>query len=298
MPAIRSGKLALGVGLGFGAAAIVVRRLNGEHQPGIEEFAIPHSPVHEVGRARILLPIAFHRSESFQGVFTADLEAVRRILPGESLQPVRVAAGRAAFAVSSVRYLEATYQDANGGTRAVVPYGEVFIGPLVTEEPAPPVIPLFTNNPPVGIFVLHLPVTTREARDVGRVLWGMAKFVADMAFEDAIHRQSVSLSEGDKSIMELTVRAGGRREVSRTQFVSYSVLRGQLIRTVVPVLAHRQWQLGSHGSLSLGDHPVADELRRLELSPAPFLTETVVQQRLVMPIGTAIGSAAALRLCR
>ena len=132
-------------------------------------------------------PTVYHRCESSQTLHSARLDAVRELLPTGDLHPVRLPGGRAVVVVSAFRWDEVTSNGVTG--RAVLPYGEVMVGAMVTRRPAPPVLPLAGLVVPglsYGAFVLHLPVTHRQARDGGRVAWGYPKFIADIEFDDSI----------------------------------------------------------------------------------------------------------------
>jgi hypothetical protein len=144
-----------------------------------------------------------------------------------------------------------------------------------------------------GAFLLHIPVTTREALAAGRDLSGLPKFLADMDFTETGTSRSVVVSEQGQQLLTLTVRPAGRPKGLRIAHRDYTALRGQLLRTVVPIQSIVQARWGSGGAtLELGDHPVADQLQRLDLSGTPIQSMNVVQSRMVMPMpGPAIGPA-------
>jgi hypothetical protein len=177
----------------------------------------------------------------------------------------------------------------------MLPYGEVMVAALVSRRPAPPLMPFLAPQSTglgAGAFVLHLPVTTREARDAGRMVFGYPKFVADVEFEDAIETCRARLDEGGRHILTQTIRPAGQTSVLSAPLTLYSVLDGELISETVPMVGLRQRRLGrGGGSLELGDHQVADELRGLDINPEPFLTTRVTGLRLSMTPGRPVGSA-------
>ncbi len=238
-------------------------------------------------------PVVWHRSESYQTLHSASLEAVRAVLPTPDLYPVRLPGDHAAILIASFQHDVITAHGVNG--RAMLPYGEVMVAALVTRRPAPPLVPLVAPAPSglrAGAFVLHLPVTTRAARDGGRLVYGYPKFIADMEFEDAIETCRIRLDEGGRNILTQTIRPAGPTSVTSAPLTLYSVLDGKLIAETMPTVGLQQRRPGRRGGyLELGDHQVADELRGLDLSPEPFVTTRVTGLRFAMTPGQPIGSA-------
>ena len=116
--------------------------------------------------------------------------------------------------------------------------------PCTYGRQAPPWLPLAleAKYPGWGGFVLHLPVTSRVAHDAGRGIWGYTKFVSDMDFFKRPAYQRVRLAEGDSHILTLTVQQSGLTLKDNRPLITYSVLDGQLLKTVVP--SRSVYQLG------------------------------------------------------
>lgn len=239
----------------------------------------------DIGTTELELPILYHRTDCSFGVFSADLEATREALPSDRLYPVKVARGRAAIAVVSYNYIET----------GVGPYGEIGVAALCTlDRQAPPVLPamLEARYPGFGAFVLHLPVTTRIAREAGRAVWGYPKFVADMAFEFRPETHRVELREDGQDVLSLEVERRGRLVQDRKPLVTYSEHHGELIRTELPVRSTYHAGIGRpYGHLELGDHPIGKELRELDISSESIATKSYVDHAAILPAGQAVGDA-------
>lgn len=239
----------------------------------------------DVGSARVDLPVMYYRDDSFMGFFSAAYEPVRALLPSRELFPVTLPNGRATLAVIAFNYMETS----------IGPYGEVGIAiPCTHQRQAPPLLPLILEGqyPGWGGFVLHLPVTSLVARDGGRVIYGYTKFVADMDFQKRPAYQSVRLAEGDAHILTLTVRQRGLPLKDNRPLITYSVRNGELIKTSVPSRA--VYQLGlvpGSGRLELGDHPIADELRSLDISTTAIVTKNYLTRSGILPAGEPVGLA-------
>ncbi len=250
----------------------------------------------QVGNMRLLLPAEYHRSEAVHAIFTADAAAVRASLPSDELRTVMVGRGRCAYVVAALRHHETSVRGEDGLPVTAIPYGELAIGPLVTTRRGPTGLALMRRGPLpdwIGMVVQHMPVTTREARDLGRAFWGYAKFVADMEFAESGNERRVTVAEGGEQILELSVASRGGLRLERSTMLLYSVLDRQLIRTPLPTLAYTRRRMGG-ASLVLGTHLVAEDLRRLDLSSKAMAVEVLPLARLLLPIGEAIGDARAM----
>ena len=193
--------------------------------------------------------------------------------------------------VQAFRYHEVTWTGPDGSQGQMLPYGEISVAAAATVGPAPPVLPLL--QPRLAGFVLQLPVTSREARDGGRDVYGFPKFLADMDFTEAPDSRQVRLSEGGRDILSLTVSTGGPVLPDRRPLVAYSVEDSHLWETVVPVLGHVQARLGGRtGHLEFGDHEVARGLRALDISASPLAVFNYLDHRSILPgPSRSVGSA-------
>lgn len=259
---------------------------------GFYEWPGPR-PVAEVDGLRLRGPAFYHRVDSFGSVHLASYDAVREVLPSSELQPVRWFDGRAVLQIGASRNSVVSGSYADGTTGILAPYGEVTIAAMVTRGPARPVLPLLMPGlHHVGGFILHMPVTTLEARDLGLKIFGLPKFVADMEFREEPLLRQLRLLEQDAEILTLAVRPGDRVTTDRSSGVLYSSLHGDLLETTVRFLGHRQARRGRQaGGLQLGRHPVADQLRALGISPEPLMVASYLDGRLILPFGNPIGAA-------
>lgn len=231
------------------------------------------------------LPIKYYRDDSFMGLFSAAYEPVRALLPSNRLHPIRVPNGRVVVIIIAFHYWDTD----------LGPYGEVGIAiPCTNKERCVSLLPLLAEGrfSGWGGFVLHLPVTSRVARDVGRSLWGYPKFVADMDFVKDPAYQSVELWEEEKHILTLKVEQQGIILKDNRPLISYSVLNDKLIKTIVPVRSIYQLQLcPKFDALELGDHPVAQELKSLDLSTTAIATRCYLTRSAILPAGHCVGPA-------
>lgn len=239
----------------------------------------------QCGGADIELPALYFRDDSFDALFSADLEALRAAMPSDSLHPVPlVRRGRGVIYVGCFDYLDTS----------MGPYGEVGIAvPVVYgRRPPPPLIPLLleTSWPGFGAVILHLPVTRRLARDGGRVQWGYPKFVADMEFQNTPELLECRLDEGGQHILTLRIKKRGPVIPDRRPLITYSVKDGNLLRTKIPQATLSRTALGAGGgSLVVGrEHPVAQSLHELGIDPHPLMTRYYPERSAILPEGEVI----------
>ena len=235
--------------------------------------------------ADVELPVLYFRDDSFGALFSAELEALRAVMPSDKLHPVpTLQRGRGLVYIGAYDYLDTS----------VGPYGEVGVAvPAVYgDRPPPPVIPSLLESrwPGFGAVILHLPVTDRLARDGGRDVWGYAKFTADMQFENTPELEQCRLSEGGQHILTLRIAKRGLVLPDRRPLVTYSVKDHALIRTTIPQTALVRMALGAAGaSLELGDtHPVATSIRALGIDPKPVMTRYYIERSAILPEGEVI----------
>ena len=239
-------------------------------------------------------PFFYHRADAFQSIHLASFDAVQGILPSADLHPIRWFDGRALVGIGVFRYEHVSYEDAEGTTKLLAPYGEISVVALVSRT-KPRLRGLGMLQAALvggGTFILDLPVTTKQARDGGRSIYGMPKFVADMDFSEEPGRRKVVLSEENAHILTVEVRVGGPVMADHAPLMTYSVKDGKLIETRSRFLGHRQTGMGaSSGSLALGEHPVSDRLRALDVATEPLAVSSYLDARLILPTGTPVGPA-------
>jgi hypothetical protein len=228
------------------------------------------------------LPILYFRDDNFVLIFSADERKVLEILPTSSLYPVRVGGGRVAMGVGVFNYIDTT----------IGPYGEIgVVIPVVHGKKPPALWPLLRESayPEYGYLVMHLPVTTLQARDGGRGLWGYTKFTSEMNFTVAPEHYECELSEKGAHIMTVHVERKGFSRRDEKPIVTYSVKDGNLIKTVIPQKAIYVERLRPAGSfVKFGKHPVAKSILALDISPKPLLSRFTLQRSGILPEGKIV----------
>jgi hypothetical protein len=233
----------------------------------------------EVSGHRVQAPFRYLDWSSITAHFPAPVAKVQELLPSGKLVPAQLRPGTAVVTLIAMEYREMVDLE---------PYNEFAVAVPVLYEPGLniPALPLLFPGwfKGFGLYVHHLPVTTEQARVGGVEIYGFPKFLAEISFEET----------GDSVRSQLTVE--GTHVVTleadklpaksrRMELAFYTVKEGKLLRTLVPI----QGQIGSTSrgggaSYTLGDHPIAGELRALGLSETAVSRLYLAQVQSLLPL--------------
>jgi hypothetical protein len=136
----------------------------------------------------------------------------------------------------------------------------------------------------IGVYIHRLPVDREFTCVAGRDIWGFPKWVTSIDIDEpstarprAGSGTSVRLVDDGVHVLTLGIAAGGRLRLPPRAPPSYSFADGVLRRTT--------WTTSSEGTtgrfggatLTLGDHPMADELRSLGLPKRALFSSSAAQ---------------------
>ena len=202
------------------------------------------------------LPIRYFDAQLLIATYLVDYGRASALLKNTGVIAVPQGIGQALVALGCFQYRKTD----------IGPYNEVGLGILATSP----------KSPVPALYVVHLPVDTALANRAGHEIWGYNKFVASIDIADSGNDFSMTIRDPDNVTI---AQFKGTRSASVTMppndIVTFSILDGQLVRTVIQMMTASQ--LGSGGfSLKIGEstHPMADSLRTLGLdSLCPVLVQ-------------------------
>ncbi len=212
---------------------------------------------------RINLPERYYDWSWMNAFFTVPASKIQKLLPSRKLKPLLIMPGLSMIGLTAMEYRKIA---------DVSPYNEFSIAVPVQYEPTVnvpglPVLfhPMFypQRYRKFGMFIHHLPVTTQDALDFGVEIWGYPKIIADIIFEDVGMVRRCQLRAEGKDIVTLEVKKMATKALD-IDLHTYTVKDGQLLRT--PVQTRGQYGITSlpgGASYTLGDHPIAEELKSL-----------------------------------
>ncbi len=206
------------------------------------------------------LPLRYYDWSIMMVLFPASLEKVQDLIPTKKLKLMEPSPG-----VTMVILAAMQHRNVEG----VASYNEAAVLFPVEFEQEKVVSEQTVNFPNVKCFDLyfhHLPVTTKEACDLGAEVWGFPKFVADIDIDDSGETNGCKLSSNGKDIFTLEVKKIEAGAVP-INFSCYTIKDDQLIKTFVPTQGEFASSQNSEDiKCVLGDHPIAEELKSIGIS--------------------------------
>ena len=204
-------------------------------------------------------PVFYLDATAISAGFLTPLQRLREILPSPRLQPLRATPWHGVTVITAFEFRETD----------IGPYNEVAIAIPITLDKSAPVFTGLRHHMAKGpmIYVHHLPVTTEIARFAGVEFYGYPKFIAKIDFAREGDWLHCHLAEGDRSILTLSAKEIDVKPEARWRSDCITVREGRLIRSEI---MFNQKSLGVSRNrrevrLDLGDHPISDELRSLNL---------------------------------
>lgn len=212
----------------------------------------------EIEGRPITFPMVVPEVHIATAMFSVPLAAAAGLLPGTAFEVAETAPGEASLVIAACKYVDNPWGD----------YDEVNLGILAQVRSAGS---SGAGTPEVGTFVWRMPVNQHFTCTAGNVVMGFPKTVEDIAFDANGDTVAFRLSCGGSHALTLTVpRAVASGEVpTRVAAETYSYLNG------VPHSTTLEMDLGTPVDpaavdITLGEGPIADELRSLGLPATPM----------------------------
>lgn len=216
---------------------------------------------------RYSMPINSWNASALIAVFPCDWEAARKIIPEGDIHPLRL--WRKALLVVTV----IDYRETDIGS-----YIEYSIAVACTKgaKPAPRLLPgLLMKWFGTGQYVVDLPVSTEISTKGGKGIWGMPKHQAPLDYVEGSRWVSAQYDLDGKMVTRLDVRRPKKTSFPiRAGAVNYCMFRGMIYRSFIYFAGKVGFSLfkGGNARFILGDHPRADILRSLNISPKSIFT--------------------------
>ncbi|GAC00847.1 hypothetical protein GONAM_19_01620 [Gordonia namibiensis NBRC 108229] len=232
---------------------------------------------HDILGTTVTMPVEIRHAQCFVAGFTADAAAVQRAIDSESarpgtLRPLRIRPGRAMCMLVFVDYVDGD----------LGPYNEFGVCFLVDDPSQPPTSPLRALRSlakgDARALVHRLPVDGDFTLAAGRGIWGFPKTLAEFDVDHASSTRHGRLEADGSLIADLRIKPGIKvpDTTADTVLHAYSQLDGvtRLTPWRLTSVSGTRTRLGG-ASLTLGDHPIAAEVRSLRLGRHALMTSSV-----------------------
>jgi hypothetical protein len=214
----------------------------------------------------VTMPVMVRDASSCAITYLVSAPAARRLLPDNQLEVVELLPGRALFSLACIDYRDNDLGD----------YNEVSLAFFVRPRQGPQRIPylgaaldMVRNR--IATYIYKLPVNQGFTCEAGCGIWGFPKTVEEIAFEDLSTQRRCRLVMDGRQVLTCTAARGGSRTLPDSTLTTYSYIDGVLHRTTFVSGARGVGIRMGGADLTLGDHPLADELRRLGLPKRPLM---------------------------
>jgi hypothetical protein len=229
------------------------------------------------GDRTVHVPVFYHDATTISALFTAEMERIREVLPSSRMHPIRVAPRRCLLSILAHEFRASD----------IGPYNEVGVAvPFTLDRPVPVLRTLLGHQTREPMIYIHrLPVTTEIACALGVEFAGYPKFIAEINCEEQEGWRTAHLAEG-AFILTLRGRMLRTRNAPRGRVHCFTVRNGRLLRSEM-IVSERSLGSSKNGAdvaLELGDHPIARELRSLNLGAAVSYTYTPRYQIILTPV--------------
>ncbi|WP_330229398.1 acetoacetate decarboxylase family protein [Nocardia sp. NBC_00508] len=236
---------------------------------------------HTVLGREVRMPVRIRLAHAFMATYLVPAAAAQRLIDYSGLRVLRLPGGRAMCTLVFVDYVDGD----------LGPYNEFGVSFMVRHHTASAAAggpkDLVTGRS--GVLIHRLPVDGDFTLAAGRGIWGFPKELAEFVVDHGGRTRSGALHQNGQLIADLTVRPGfvtpaGRAPASSLD--AYSHIDG--------ITRCTRWQMRPSGmrarfggaKLTLGDHPIAEELRSIGLPRRALMSSAV--PRLAMTFEDAV----------
>jgi hypothetical protein len=201
---------------------------------------------HDILGETVTMPVDVRDGTSATLIFDVDVEAARALRPA-GFEVVETAPGRAQFALALI-----DYKDNDLGS-----YLEV--GTILFVRPE--------GGGEDGTFITHLPVTEEFTCAAGNQIWGFPKSVEQIEVTNTDDTSRWVLTMDGELVVDVTLPRGGSDEMPPLPMAAYTLIDGRPHSTRFTQGGSGSGvHVGADVALTLGTHPISEELASLGIS--------------------------------
>ncbi len=220
---------------------------------------------YQIQGRNVTMPCHVRDACSASATWLVSSKAAQALLPGPELEIAEVIPGKGLLSIACIDYRDNDLGD----------YNEVSIAFFVRKRGDRRGIPYLGAAAAMmrGLlptYILHLPVDQSFTCEAGQVIWGFPKTVDEIDFDTGGDRARCVWNKDGQNVLKISLPIGGKRDFPEQTLSTYSYIDGVLHETSFASSAENLGVRMGGVQLTLGAHPVADELRSLGL-PKPAL---------------------------
>ncbi|WP_372750325.1 acetoacetate decarboxylase family protein [Litorivivens sp.] len=218
----------------------------------------------------VTLPVKVRRAANAFASFLVNAKAANAWIKESGLEVVEVFPGKAIMQIVGVDYQENDLGD----------YNEAGISFYVREPGTKKGLPIIGGlraimSGTASSYIHLLPVDQEFTMHAGRYIWGYPKWIAEIDFIQSNGRFETRFSDKGKHVFTFRTKGGGKASLKDQKQPSFGYRCGKLYKTIGTANASGvKFSLGGEAPV-LGDHPIADELRKLGLPKKPLFSGSI-----------------------
>jgi hypothetical protein len=223
--------------------------------------------MYDIQGRRVTFPVEVRDASGAIAGFLVSSRAANKLVD-DAFEIVDFLPGRTLFMLGCIDYKDNDLGD----------YNEVAMNFFVRLRGAPKGFPYLgawraMANGGLPSFCWKMPVNQSFTREAGSTIWGFPKTIERIDFDYSREGRFRGLLEMDgKKVFEIDMPRGGDKAQPATQGLGYTTIEGVPHQTA---FTQRSSELGVYRGgrvkLSLGDHPISDDLRSLGLPKKPLM---------------------------
>jgi len=221
----------------------------------------------------VRLPVEVRDATAAVAYYLVSASAAHRLIAPSGLRVAHVLPGKTLCTIGAMNY-----KDGDLGT-----YLEIAVTFFV-QEPGTHMLPIIGTalgfmRGNIAAYIHRLPVNGEFTCEAGRTIWGFPKVVTDISLTTDGDEEAATLRvDGEHVLTQAMPMSGTRSFPTRTQ-ISYSCLDGAVYRTPSTMSGEEIGARFRSARLSLGTHPIADELRSLGLPKRALFSTYIGKMR-------------------
>lgn len=240
--------------------------------------------IHEILGRQVAMPVQIRKATAFMAMYSVPTSAAQRLIDPTGLEILQYRPGRGLCGLVFVDYVDGD----------LGPYNEFGVVFMVRDHrtrggSVPGDLRALATGGS-GALIHQLPVDGDFTLAAGRGIWGFPKVLAEFEADHASDVKRASVSQDGQLIVDLTVKRGFRAPgaAKSTTMQAYSHIDA--------ITRCTSWDMNPDGvrtrlggaEVTLGSHPIADELRSLGLPRRALMTTSIPDLKMTFGEATAV----------